>query len=938
MTRTVTLFAILLLVGSGVQARQDVERPGPPATDDFETDSDNDGVPDGWYNLRDARLVDQGGTVGPKLIRFENSKPGRQARLSRAFGVDGRKTEALVIGLWVKGKDLRTGERLGEDAGLQIDFLGESLKSTGRGILGPFTAALGDKWVRMARRIEVPKGTRDAIMTVGLIGAIGTLEIDGLSIDQVPVGGAETSNLILNGNFELGNPAPPFWIIEEGAHRGFPGRQSTAALELAGAGAKALSGLGVRVDRLREIEVRLAVKGTGLRRGAGGARAVVYFRDADGRALPAPDDGKLLFRWSGTFDWTEERATVAIPSSAVRAVLQLETLDSTGSVKIDNVEVNSRAEGVTWNPYHVETGTDGWRELEPAPLIAKGSALDASTLVAAPAGKFGATMLKDGKLRFADGSPARFFGVVLLPPLAFPDRDTADALADRLSRSGVNLVRFDGMDSPYGPGQSLYDDSRDDTLALDPESMAKFDHLVAALKSRGIYVSIELLTVRRFREGDGIPGWLGLVPGGGASSAFDPMIRDRIIQAAAKLLERVNPETKLALKDDPVLAWVTIAGELSLLDRLDSDDPLPAEFETELKQTFLKQGTGRKAYANVESAQWKLIADALRKAGMKRPIAGSSHWRRDAEFVQAQTGTGLDLVDDRLFWAPPRFGAPERRSMLWKASATLASEANKKRKGDRPFVVGEWCAHTEGAWALPYEGADLLLASRISSADDWAAIVRRGVFQHPKIWGSAPAGTSGGPDSFAATEVLNANPQIFALLPHAAVLYYGGPREGTLQRTSTTMTWDSTRGRLTIDTAHCQGLAGWASHTKTKLATLSIEVDSPSYSVVIASSLSPKPLATTDRILVTTLGRAEPTGLLFADQWRREVASPGQGPILVEPVRAKVTVRRKGKLRAFALKPDGSRGAETRLAVTAEGATLEIDTRAAGLHWEIVVE
>ena len=53
-------------------------------------------------------------------------------------------------------------------------------------------------------------------MTVGLLGATGTLDIDGLSIELVPVGGEETTNLIVNGDFELGDPAPDFWVAREG--------------------------------------------------------------------------------------------------------------------------------------------------------------------------------------------------------------------------------------------------------------------------------------------------------------------------------------------------------------------------------------------------------------------------------------------------------------------------------------------------------------------------------------------------------------------------------------------------------------------------------------------------------------------------------------------------------------------------------------------------
>ena len=63
-------------------------------------------------------------------------------------------------------------------------------------------------------------------MSVGLLGATGRLDIDGLTIELVPVGGPETTNLVVNGDFELGDPGPGGWIVETDARRVFPG-QST---------------------------------------------------------------------------------------------------------------------------------------------------------------------------------------------------------------------------------------------------------------------------------------------------------------------------------------------------------------------------------------------------------------------------------------------------------------------------------------------------------------------------------------------------------------------------------------------------------------------------------------------------------------------------------------------------------------------------------------
>src|SRR6202011_3254647 len=135
-------------------------------------------------------------------------------------------------------------------------------------------------------------------------------------------------------------------------------------------------------------------------------------------------------------------------------------------------------------------------------------------------------------------------------------------------------------------------------------------HLIAALKARGIYVALELQSARRYREGDGLAEFRQLPPGGGPAAAFDPALGDLAIEAAEALLSHVNPETGLALRDDPALAWVTLAGELSLFDLIDDPSALPPR-EAEALKALAKEGpggSGRKFWEATESSHWKGMA------------------------------------------------------------------------------------------------------------------------------------------------------------------------------------------------------------------------------------------------------------------------------------------------------------------------------------------
>jgi hypothetical protein len=935
-----------------------IERLPPPPVDDLEVDENNDGVPDGWYNSLDARWMTQGGAAGPHFVRFENKKPGRPARLSRAFGVDGRKAEAIVLGLWIRQNSIQFGEREGDEPQLMIDFLGEGLHHLSRGIMGPWTRTVRDRWTRVSKRIPVPPGTKDAIISVGLMGGTGILDIDGLSFDLMPVGGSETTNLVVNGDFELGDPGPFAWQADHANRRVFPGYRSTAAAELAHARSHLMAPIAIPVEPFDGLDVSVAVQYSGLR-GAGGAQAAIFFVDEFGRPLPGPAGANYFLTWADSSPWHVEEAHVAVPRGAVRAVLQFEKADAIGSIRIDDVRVAASPNPAAgaWVPYHTAEETDDWLAVPASKSIVAKSALDVSFLVQRPAAVAEFVSVKDGRLAFGGGERARFFGVSLLPPTAFVPREQADLLADRLARSGINLVRLGDLDSAYGPNRSLYDDTRDDTKSFDPEALARLDHLIYAFKVRGIYVALELQTKRRFRTEDGVAAPSMLPPGGGPAAQFDPGISKLALESAKALLAHVNPETGLALRDDPVLAWVTLAGELSLFDLIDDPHVLPPSYAKELQLLAAKNtgGPGRRFWEKVESAHSQQFADLLRKEHLRVPIAGVSHWRREPEFNAAQAASGLDLVDDRIFWRPQIWIAPDKRSLLWNhPSGGLAAEAAIKRRSDRPYVLGLWCTQTNGAWSFPYAAADQLLIAYVALRQDWDGLVRRGVFLFPLTWGEGPVGTVGGEDIFQIVEVANGSPHVYSLWPHAASLVLRGAatkhepdrraadtpaRSAGKGRRRSAAGWNANQGRLVIDTPYTQGIAGWIGGETAALSNMDFATDN-SFAVMVATSISEAPIATTKRLLVTTIARVEPTGIRWVDTWKRQVADPGRPPFRQEPVTARIIWRHQGPVRAFVLDNTGARTKEVNLERVSggDGVSLSIDGKTAAFHWELTAE
>ena len=233
---------------------------------------------------------------------------------------------------------------------------------------------------------------------------------------------------------------------------------------------------------------------------------------------------------------------------------------------------------------------------------------------------------------------------------------------------------------------------------------------------------------------------------------FDPTIGQLDARASAKaLLGHRNPETELALKEDPVLAWVTLAGETSMFDLIDNPGALPEPYaktaaragragQGERRASVLGVGRigpsqedgrgaaeGRAAGPDRRGLALAARAGVLRRSG----CAGAGPDRRSALLGPALLGLARDALD-----------------ALGSADEGLDAIADVKRRPDRPYVLGQWCNQTTPAWSFPHEAADQLLGVYTAMTADWDGLVRRGVFLYPHVWGEGPAGTVGGEDIF----------------------------------------------------------------------------------------------------------------------------------------------------------------------------------------------
>jgi len=182
-----------------------------------------------------------------------------------------------------------------------------------------------------------------------------------------------------------------------------------------------------------------------------------------------------------------------------------------------------------------------------------------SFLNPAAAGTSGYITLKNG--HFADGTGARirFFGTNLTFGSCFPEKETSTALAARLRKLGMNVMRLHHMDNQKAP-RGIWDSTMKE---LDPGQLDKLDWLIYQLKLHGIYVNINTHVSRNY-PGSDYPEIEQFNYGKGIDQFYRPYIEMQK-EYAKKLLLHRNPYTGTTYAEEPAVAFVEVNNENSLL-------------------------------------------------------------------------------------------------------------------------------------------------------------------------------------------------------------------------------------------------------------------------------------------------------------------------------------------------------------------------------------
>ncbi|MEG2583547.1 MAG: hypothetical protein RSA27_03455, partial [Oscillospiraceae bacterium] len=212
---------------------------------------------------------------------------------------------------------------------------------------------------------------------------------------------------------------------------------------------------------------------------------------------------------------------------------------------------------------------------------AKGTAIDVSFMLDAPAGKHGFLSNKGEDMFFEDGTKAKFWGTNIVAPAMFDTKENLEKLADRIGRSGFNLVRLHHMDADWAK-MNIFGKTTT-TRELSDEMVDRVFYFISLLKERGVYIYTDLMVARAPYFTD------DKIPFGGENDAFkkvsifDPYLIELQKEYATQLLTRVNPYTGLALKDEPAVAFIDIQNEMSLLG-MGSNQIASSYYQAELQK------------------------------------------------------------------------------------------------------------------------------------------------------------------------------------------------------------------------------------------------------------------------------------------------------------------------------------------------------------------
>jgi protein-L-isoaspartate(D-aspartate) O-methyltransferase len=140
--------------------------------------------PRAWHYQRQLQLTTgDGAPDGERYAKFRNLEPSRGAQALQGLAIDGRAIQEIDLSCWVRVAGVGQGGDASPGGSLAISFYDQQRKTVGDHGLGPWRGTFD--WRVLSVRIPVPIRAREAIVRIGLFGAVGELDLDAVELKVI---------------------------------------------------------------------------------------------------------------------------------------------------------------------------------------------------------------------------------------------------------------------------------------------------------------------------------------------------------------------------------------------------------------------------------------------------------------------------------------------------------------------------------------------------------------------------------------------------------------------------------------------------------------------------------------------------------------------------------------------------------------------------------
>ena len=367
-----------------------------------------------------------------------------------------------------------------------------------------------------------------------------------------------------------------------------------------------------------------------------------------------------------------------------------------------------------------------WLPLEFDNKIIKGSPLDFSGRLDAPAGKYGAvTVSPDGHFSFAQAphKRIRFTGINVVGYACFLPKAEADEFVDKIAALGYNSVRLHHFDNPLVPEGASTSDS------VSPEQLDKLHYLTAKLKARGIYTTIDLYCSRRMKAKDNFR-----FTNYKAAIHIEPSVRENWKKFIRAMMTAKNPYTGMSWAEDPAIFAVNLVNEGALIQRYNATAELKKYFEAGFEKYLAENPALRSAgtrdglfigYLNKIQADTMADLTAFLRNELKvKALITDLNYPGNATLADMRGS--FDFIDTHDYWDHPQ------HPNGWRLPFHYHGRSAVRRKGEimrwimprrvfgKPFTVSEfnYCQPNKYRMEAP------ALFGGYASLQDWDGIWR----------------------------------------------------------------------------------------------------------------------------------------------------------------------------------------------------------------------